>query len=243
MKQITIPARTLGMLRLPDFCPQCFWMVLRCDNKFPFQIPMPGIFSSIDAYGKRLIHRFFDEKKVLPPWFPNIGKASGYVPGHKLHWSRFKLEDPKTKITIRGTPDDIFRLLDGSYHIVDYKTAKATKRQDELLPLYEVQLNAYAYISKTQGLTPISGLGLIYMEPQTDVASDEITELMSEDDFSMKFEAKLEAVELKADRMIPKLLQRARKIFAKIKPPDGRETCKDCALLRQLLAIAQKRTE
>lgn len=239
MKQITISARTLGMLSLPDFCPQCFWMILRCENKFPFQIPMPGIFNSIDAYGKKLIHAFFDQKKVLPAWFPDIGKVSSYVPGRNLHWSRFKLEDAKTRITLRGTPDDVFRLSDNSYHVVDYKTAKATKKQDQLFPLYVVQLNAYAYISAIQGLAPISGLSLIYTEPQTDIGSHEITHLMSEDAFSLKFKATLKRVELSADKIIPALLRRGRDIFDSVKPPEGKDGCKDCALLRQLLTIAQ----
>ena len=76
MEEKIVPVRKLGMLNLPEFCPRCFWLVLHCDGKFPFQIPMPGIFSSIDAYSKNLIHSHFDTQKVLPRWFPNLGKAA-----------------------------------------------------------------------------------------------------------------------------------------------------------------------
>jgi len=239
MKPITISARILGELALPDFCPRCFWIKLRCENKVPFQIPMPGIFNSIDAYGKKLIHGFFDQNKALPPWYPDIGKVREYVSPHYLHWSKFTVDDPKTKITVRGTPDDVFRLSDGSHHIVDYKTAKATEKQDELFPMYEVQLNLYAYISPKVGFSPITGLSLIYMEPQTDLQSDGIDDLMSRQDFSLKFEATLVPVANRAGTLIPDLLQRARKICDSARPPSGRDGCKDCKLLEKLMAVAQ----
>jgi hypothetical protein len=212
---------------------------MRCENKLPFQIPMPGIFNSIDAYGKKLIHGFFDQNKALPPWFPDIGNVKGYVPGRDLHWSKFQLTDPKTQITVRGTPDDIFHLSNGSYHPVDYKTAKATKTQDELFPLYEVQLNVYAYIGDSRGLSPISRLSLIYMEPQTDVEPDGIEDLMSGDAYSLEFKATLVPVELRAHKLVPELLQRAGKIFDKERPPEGREGCQDCELLDRLMRITQ----
>jgi len=200
---------------------------------------MPGIFSSIDAYGKKLIHAFFDENKVLPPWFPDLGKISSYVPAATLHWSRFAIEDPKTGITLRGTPDDVFRMSDNSYHIVDYKTAKATEKQDELLPLYEVQLNVYACICNSLGLSPLSGLSLIYTEPQTEIAVGKIKDLADEEAFLLKFKATLKSVIPRAERMIPELLQRARETFSRVAPPEGRDGCKDCALLRRLMAAAQ----
>lgn len=239
MKPITISARSLGELALPDFCPKCFWITLHCEHKVPFQIPMPGIFNSIDAYGKKLIHGFFDQNKALPPWYPDIGKVRDYISSHYLHWSKFMLDDPKTKISVRGTPDDVFRLADNSYHIVDYKTAKATAKQDELFPMYEVQLNLYAYISPAVGFTPIAGLSLIYMEPQTDVDADELGHLMSRQDFSLKFGATLVPVSNRAGKLIPELLQRARKIYDSPKPPKGRENCKDCGLLNKLVTVAE----
>lgn len=239
MEPITISARTLGELELPDFCPRCFWIKLHCENKLPYQIPMPGIFGSIAAYVPKLIHEFFDQNSVLPPWFPDIGKVRSYVPGRDLHWSKFTVDDPKTKITVRGTPDDVFRLSNGSHHIVDYKTAKATEKQDELFPLYEVQLNLYAYIAQARGLSPISRLSLIYMEPQTEVEPDGIEDLMANDSFALNFKATLVPVDLRADKLIPELLQRARKICDSSKPPSGRGGCKDCRLLERLMAVVQ----
>ena len=62
-------------------------------------------------------------------------------------------------------------MQDGSHLIVDYKTAKFTAHQDELFPMYEVQLNAYAVIGEQKGIAPVSGLALVYTEPVTDDAT------------------------------------------------------------------------
>ena len=70
---------------------------------------------------------------------------------------------------IRGVPDEIFHLEDGSYHIIDYKTSRYSRAQGYLYPSYEVQLNAYAYIASKIGLKPISYLTLIYLDPDTDI--------------------------------------------------------------------------
>ena len=227
------------MLNLPDCCPRCFWLILRSEGKFPFQIPMPGIFSSIDGYSKNLIHTYFDSQKVLPSWFPNIGKVVGYLPGYKLHWSKFKTAHPETRIVLRGTPDDVFSLDDGSYHIVDYKTAKATEKQDELFPAYEVQLNVYAFIGASRGFSPVSGLSLVYMEPKTEINGKAVGELIQKDFFSLRFSATLKKVQLTAEKLVPDLLVRARKILDCATPPKGRDHCKDCELLLQLLRTTQ----
>jgi len=52
---LRISAKNIGALALPDFCPRCFWLKLKARNRLPFQI-FPGIFSSIDAYTKRVVH-------------------------------------------------------------------------------------------------------------------------------------------------------------------------------------------
>jgi len=52
---LRISDKNLGALALPDFCPRCFWLKTKARNKLPFQI-FTGIFSSIDAYTKRVVH-------------------------------------------------------------------------------------------------------------------------------------------------------------------------------------------
>ena len=77
-ERIRISAKNLGELALPSFCPRCFWLKLRLNNKLPFQI-FPGIFSSIDAYTKNIIHAWFDRHQCSPPWLAELGELTGYV--------------------------------------------------------------------------------------------------------------------------------------------------------------------
>jgi hypothetical protein len=208
---------------------------LHFQNKLPFQIPFPGIFNSIDGYTKNVIHTYFDRNGKLPDWFPDIGKVTGYVPPRTLHYSKFCHEDAATRVMLRGTPDDVFQLADGSFHIVDYKTAKATETQEVLFPLYEVQLNVYAFLGGRLNRFQTVRLSLIYMEPQTDCAVDELTDLILEDGFGMHFAATPKEVTCQPERLIPPLLQRARAIYDRESPPRGKDDCQNCERLSNLL--------
>jgi len=75
MTQLRISAKNLGAMLLPEFCPRCFWFKLKTGNKLPFQI-FPGIFSSIDAYTKRVVHGWIDELGA-PAWLDEIGSITG----------------------------------------------------------------------------------------------------------------------------------------------------------------------
>jgi len=82
---------------------------------------------------------------------PRCWEVAELAPSRDLQWSRFFREDPETRVRLQGVPDDILRMADGATHIVDYKTARLTETQDELMPVYEVQLNGYAYIAEATG--------------------------------------------------------------------------------------------
>ena len=224
---------------MDDFCPRCLWIQLHTKGKLPFQIPMPGIFGSIAAYTPNLIRSYFDERKKLPKWYPDVGKVKAYVPGKQLHWSRFAVQDVKTNITLRGAPDDLFQLVDGSFHIVDYKTAKLTEKQDELFPLYEVQLNVYAYIcvKEKKEFSPISRLSLIYTEPQTKLRADTDPEVVLDGGFALHFSATLKPVKLEPEKLIPSLLRKARAIYDQQPAPKGRPGCEDCDNFARLMDL------
>ena len=95
--QIRISAKNLGALAMPDFCPRCFWLKLRMENKLPFQI-FPGIFSSIDLYTKNIVHGWFDNHGCCPSWLSELGEIKGYI--NPPHYSKFKIVD-KEKTEIR----------------------------------------------------------------------------------------------------------------------------------------------
>jgi hypothetical protein len=231
---LRISAKSLGSLALPCFCPRCFWIQMHAQNKLPYQI-FPGIFSSIDSYGKRLVHGWFDRHGSAPPWLSSLGEIRGYL--KPPHFSKFNVRDAETSILLSGWPDGILVRKDNSHLIVDYKTAKFTEHQDELFPMYEVQLNAYAYIGERCGLAPVSGLALIYTEPVTDATSAGSDANMTGQGFRMEFSAHILPVQMRTDR-VPQLLRKVRDVFDLPHPPESSEGCQDCPLLGNLISLA-----
>ncbi len=232
MANIRISAKDLGVLALPDFCPRCFWLKMRCQNKLPFQI-FPGIFSSIDSYTKKVTSVHFARYRRLPSWLRELAEPGS--PVKVPHYSKFNVTDPYSEVTLTGMPDEIIEREDGSYLIIDYKTSRFSKAQDSLLPLYRVQLNAYAYIGKRQGFDPVSGLALVYMEPQTELTENELDSLVREDGFLMGFAGYILEVRIEDERIIPPLLEKVRETYDLENPPSGNDSCRDCKLLEQLI--------
>ena len=227
----TISATELGTYARARFCPRCAWVRLHIKN-LPYQ-SFPGIFSSIDRYNKLIVHNHFDREGHAPPWLAELGEASQYI--NPPHWSSFQTLDEGTGITLRGEADGIFRLSDGSYVIVDYKTSRYNPDRPGMFSNYEVQLNAYALIAERKGLSPVSNLALIYMEPATDKETAQEPGLVDAKGFTMGFHAKVVPVELRTASLLPPLLRKARSIWDMDAPPAGAGDCKDCAAVDGLL--------
>ncbi|OHA62148.1 MAG: hypothetical protein A2117_02040 [Candidatus Wildermuthbacteria bacterium GWA2_46_15] len=204
-----ISAKDLGKLALPDFCARCFWLE-RHSGKPPSLFP--SIFSVIDSLTKKNVHRSFLEKGKPPVWFPEFAEIEEICQGEVS----FKLWVEAGDWILAGKPDDIFRLKDGTYHIVDYKTAKFTGRQDELFPLYEVQLNVYAFLAERCGFKPVSGLSLVYFEPEESTTEEE--------EFGLIFKTHCLKVNLKSE-VVVELLKKAREI---VQAPDLPESAFGC---------------
>lgn len=232
MEQIRISAKVLGQVAMPEFCPQCFWIKLH-SKRLPWQI-FPGIFSSIDAYTKKAMHHIiYGPAELYPYWLIDLGeiKNCGKIP----HWSKFHVDIPEYGVTLSGAMDDIYEMADGSFIIPDYKTAKYTATQDKLLPMYRVQLNAYATISEKGGFfKPISKLVLVYFEPYTDNAIG----MTHKSGFKMDFIGKAAPVERNESELMT-CLQKTRYIYDN-PIPKGRKGCKDCEALCQIINLMEK---
>lgn len=229
---IQISAKNLGEVAMPDCCPRCFWIKLKC--KLPYQI-FPGIFSSIDSYSKKITWRYYEKFGKLPDWLKPFGDF--VMPVKAPGRSKFFFTDESSNVKLTGVVDDIVQKRDGSYFIVDYKTARFTETQDKLLPMYKVQLNTYALIAENCNLSPITGIGLVYYEPQTDVTETNVDVALLDDGFNMPFSAHLLPVELNPEGMILPLLKEVRKLADMKVPPDGRSGCKDCPKLNDILQL------
>ena len=231
-----ISAKNLGILALPDCCPRCSWMRAKLGWKSPWAI-MPGIFSSIDGFSKRAILAFFEKNGHFPPWI--AGRWSDARPLPTPHHSTFRLTDPETGVILTGIPDLVLGLPNRRLAILDLKTARYSKHQDALLPMYKTQLNGYALIAESLGMGTVEALGLVYGEPPANDDSKGLNALVSDVGFSMPFKATALPIEL--DRtLIPPLLKKAKTILEMDKAPDGQEGCKECQMVEEMIGICGK---
>ena len=227
---LQISGKDLGTLAMKGFCPRCFWISRR--TKLPWQM-FPGIFSSIDTYSKKVVHGEFDKGKA-PVWLAPLGELKGYKDPPSAQ--KFRVPVEEHGILLTGAPDAIFERADGTLVIADYKTSRFTPHQDRLLPVYRVQLNAYAYIARMLGWAPISSLALIYTEPVTDDAAAVQEAARREDGFAMGFAARIFEIE-KDEAMLGPLFAQAARIHALESPPAAREGCGDCAYFEKIRGL------
>jgi excisionase family DNA binding protein len=222
--RIRISAKNLGAAALPEFCPRCSWLKLHLKFDLPYQI-FAGIFSSIDSYTKRGVHRWIDNHKEPPDWLKSLGDVAGYV--EPPHYSKFTMIDKEFDIELRGTPDGMLVLADRSHVIVDYKTAKYTGTQDELFPMYEAQLNAYEMIADALRYPPVSELALVYFEPTTTDAIVQNGNVYRVDGFVMPFTAHIVPVR-KNREIVRRLMAKTRELYDQPACPVGRGGCEKC---------------
>ena len=231
-----ISAKNLGILALSDCCPRCFWLRAKLGWKSPWSI-MPGIFSSIDGFSKRAILAYFEKNGHFPPWI--AGRWSEARPLPTPHHSTFRITDPASGIVMTGVPDLLLGLPHRRLAILDLKTARYSKHQDALLPMYQVQLIGYAIIAESLAMGTVKALGLVYGEPPANDANKGLDALVDDRGFSMPF--KVTALPIELDRsIIPPLLRRAKEILEMEKAPEGREGCKECQMVGEMVGISGK---
>ena len=153
-----------------------------------------------------------------------------------IHHSTFRMTDPETGIVLTGVPDLLLGLPRRRLAILDLKTARYSKHQDFLLPMYKVQLTGYALIAESLAMGTVDALGLVYGEPPANDDDKGLDALVSDVGFSMPLKTTAEPIEL--DRtLISPLLQRAKRILEMEKAPEGREGCKDCRMVDEMVGI------
>lgn len=229
---LRISAKNLGDLAMPGFCPRCFWLSLHSE-RLPFQV-FPGIFSSIDSYSKKITGYYYETHQEMLSWLIKHGFEGRPVraPGHQ----KFRITHEATDIILTGVVDEMIELTDGSFALIDYKTAKFTKSQDRMLPLYEVQLNGYAYIGERIGFSPVSKLALLYYEPITDIEVEQINNLVDGERFLLGFSAHIHPIALKPESIEP-LLYKARQLYELKTAPQGAVGCADCQAIDSLVEL------
>ncbi|MBS21799.1 MAG: hypothetical protein CL739_06880 [Chloroflexi bacterium] len=228
---ITISATELGNYATRYSCLRCAWVRMHIKD-LPYQA-FPAIFSSIDSFTKNVIATHFEKYSSLPEWLGDIGNVTENI--KPPNWRKFHRTDEATGITVRGEADAIFRLADGSYVIADYKTSRYNPDRKSTLLSYQMQLNAYAWISESYGYKPINHLYLIFMEPesQKEYASSNFS--VSQTGIALGFKSNIIEVERRPEKLIPTALSKVHSVSKMKTPPDSRNRCRDCLKLDKMI--------
>ena len=104
------------------------------------------------------------------------------------------------------------------------------------MPMYAVQLNAYALIAEHLHLGSVSKLALVYTEPMTGERTASKPEIHTDDGFMMPFSITIHPVSLNPEK-IHTLLQKAREIYILSEVPVGKPGCKDCRKLDRIIHL------
>lgn len=149
---------------LYEECKRCFY--LKVVSGFPRpRTAMPKIFTVIDEQMKACFEG--RRAETVAPEMP----AGVFEYGERSVESRpldVPVPDKVYRCRLRGRFDTVVRLDDGTYAVIDFKTAA---RQDAHIPLYARQLHAYALALENPapgrfGCGPVSRLGLVIFEPE-----------------------------------------------------------------------------
>lgn len=144
-------------------CKYCFSLKVKHNITQP-SMPMPGIFTAIAGRQKE----FYAGKKTkefsleLPLGIVEYGeKWVESVP--------IKIEGSTASCYIKGRFDMVVKFDDGSYGVIDCKTARPSDKKTEM---YGRQLQAYTYALENPAtgalsLTPVTRLGILYFEPNS----------------------------------------------------------------------------
>jgi hypothetical protein len=85
----------------------------------------------------------------------------------------------------------------------------------------------------------LSGVGLCYYEPVTEINENNIESALLDDGFSMPFSAHLLELELEPVGVVKPLLRVVRELWEMNSPPKEREGCGDCKKLEELVGLVE----
>ncbi len=223
---ISLRCREIGWIKHSSFCPRCFWLQRKfpLQNGHPYYSPMPGMLSTLDAYIKRVVLHTFNLEKNLPEWLSEVtGDSKIYKVFAKLPSWEVKVEE---KFLLKGSPDAVWQLDDGSLFIADYKVAKWSDHQESLLPLYEYQAKAYAYLAEKNGYR-VSRLALIYFEPKSEFSPEDFVKINRES-LALHFVQSFKPVDKASAEEIEFIVKELGQLLLLPYPPEGKENCPGC---------------
>lgn len=142
-------------------CPRCFWIEKHEGIRQP-----EGIVSRLANRFDAVIKQYFDLYRPngeLPPMI--AGKVEGILqyPFQEKYW--YRVPGHGNRYGFYGKLDECLVSKANKYTPVDHKTASSDPTTRELIPAYQFQLDAYAFLLE-KNAHPTTGVGhLIYFFP------------------------------------------------------------------------------
>jgi len=190
-----------------------------------------------------IVEGYVSREGRLPEWLKDIGEVSKAFRNAKDAMkskkvsANTKFNTAYKEMLLTGIPDAIYQRPNGRIVILDYKTARYTADQNELLPIYEIQLNGYAYIAEKVGIKPVEGLYLIYFEPPERESHELIAKrCTTAEGFEMPFKPIVHQIR-KDTKGIETLMDEAYGIYSLASPSKGLNGCKDCENANKLSSL------
>jgi hypothetical protein len=146
---------------LYDGCKHCFVLKVKYGISQP-SIPIPGIFSIIGNLQKN----HYDGQRT-EIFCPNLPPGTVTLGEKRVRSSQIVFDGMDSTCHISGRFDIIVSLDDGSYAVMDFKTANPS---EEKTSMYSRQLHSYALALENPApgeleLAPVSRLGLLHFTP------------------------------------------------------------------------------
>jgi len=224
--ELRISPSKIGMLCDPNFCPLCYWRLLRLKFKKPYTFPMPAILQKMDKQQKNLVTATLANKKPLPKYFGPFCDSVRALD----HDSVSGLHEP-TGLTLYGKPDLVLANENGEVSIIDNKTAKVKEYDHPLAANYRAQVNFYGYVlENSEYQYTIDKLAILYYEMSV-AEDDEVLKLVNDDCMMARLMPTLVEVEYDPESILEPLFETVRELIDAKQPPAGAEGCQDCEKL------------
>jgi hypothetical protein len=198
---------------------------------------MPGIVGQADTYIKWVVNTHRQQTGSLPSWLIDALKNSfpdlDFRSVRFVNTAKWQFSLLEARCVLAGEADAIWEFPDGRWFIADYKMASWTQTQQNLLPLYEAQLNAYAYLAQQLQKKAVVGLALIYFEPEHNVQAVNDLDLLqrTKGQMILGFRCTVVPVDLHPTNWVEELCRRVFFILSSATPPTGKEGCQGCQVL------------
>jgi hypothetical protein len=225
MKAPRITPTKLSALCAPNYCPRCYWKLLRASFKKPFDFGTPFVMQELDRHQKN-VARIGIMEGELPKFFGPFKDATEVLP-----ISSVSCVHADTGLTLFGYPDLVFAFADRSVGILDDKTAKVKAEDHPLFHSYRTQVNHYAYaLQNSANPRTVSRVGLLYYE-FAHLSDEEMADSFNDSEVWARFKPKVVEMDLDPEGIVVPLLEKVRDLLDLSECPKGRKGCNDCALL------------